>query len=67
MNASVEGETLVMKRDVNLGCAVALGEGGLGGLIVPVIKNAGGLNLTGIGPVLAGSGRTRPQQETQAG
>jgi 2-oxoglutarate dehydrogenase E2 component (dihydrolipoamide succinyltransferase) len=48
INASVEGESVVYKRDINLGCAVALGKDGLDGLIVPVIKNAGGLNLGGI-------------------
>ncbi len=45
INASVEGENLIMKRDVNLGCAVALGTTGL---IVPVIKNADQLSFTGI-------------------
>ncbi len=48
INASVDGDTIVYKRDVNLGCAVALGKDGLDGLIVPVMKNAGSLNLTGI-------------------
>ncbi|HMO17902.1 MAG TPA: dihydrolipoamide acetyltransferase family protein [Oligoflexia bacterium] len=48
INATVDGESLVIKRDINLGCAVALGEDGLGGLIVPNIKNAGSLNFTGI-------------------
>lgn len=48
VNSSVEGDAIVYKRDINLGCAVALGKGGLEGLIVPVIKNAGALNLAGI-------------------
>jgi len=48
INASVDGNNLVLKRDINLGCAVALGKEGLDGLIVPVIKNAGSLNLAGI-------------------
>lgn len=48
INASIEGDNLIIKRDINLGCAVALGEGGLDGLIVPNIKNAGSLNFTGI-------------------
>lgn len=48
INASIEGDNLIIKRDINLGCAVALGEGGLDGLIVPNIKNAGALNFTGI-------------------
>ncbi len=46
VNAEVRGEQIVMKKYVNLGVAVAL-EGGQG-LIVPVIKNAEGLNLLGI-------------------
>lgn len=48
INASIEGDNLVIKRDINLGCAVALGDDGLGGLIVPNIKNAGSLNFAGI-------------------
>ena len=48
INASVDGHNLVLKKDINLGCAVALGKEGLDGLIVPVIKNAGALNLAGI-------------------
>jgi 2-oxoglutarate dehydrogenase E2 component (dihydrolipoamide succinyltransferase) len=44
INASVDGNNLIIKRDINLGCAVALGKEGLDGLIVPVIKNAGQLN-----------------------
>lgn len=48
INASIEGDNLIIKRDINLGCAVALGDDGLGGLIVPNIKNAGSLNFAGI-------------------
>lgn len=48
INSSIDGDNLVYKRDINLGCAVALGEDGLGGLIVPNIKNAGSLNFLGI-------------------
>ena len=48
INASVDGTNLIIKRDINLGCAVALGKEGLDGLIVPVIKNAGQLNLAGL-------------------
>jgi 2-oxoglutarate dehydrogenase E2 component (dihydrolipoamide succinyltransferase) len=46
VNAEIRGEQIVTKKYVNLGIAVAL-EGGKG-LIVPVIKNAEGLNLLGI-------------------
>ena len=45
VNASIEGDNIVLKKNVNLGCAVALGNTGL---IVPVIKNADVLSLTGI-------------------
>ncbi len=48
MNSSVHGEEIHMKRDINYGIAVALGESGSGGLIVPVIKNAGEMNLHGL-------------------
>lgn len=48
LNSSVEGENILLKRDINYGLAVALGEAGSGGLIVPVIKNAGEMNLMGL-------------------
>jgi len=46
VNAEIRGEQIVTKKYINVGVAVAL-EGGKG-LIVPVIKNAEGLNLLGI-------------------
>ncbi len=48
INSSVDGDEIIVKRDINFGLAVALGEGGKGGLIVPVIKNAHELNLSGL-------------------
>lgn len=48
VNSSVDGESIVVKRDINYGIAVALGESGTGGLIVPVIKNAGDMNILGL-------------------
>ncbi|MGF1671006.1 MAG: 2-oxoglutarate dehydrogenase, E2 component, dihydrolipoamide succinyltransferase [Balneolaceae bacterium] len=48
INSSVDGDEIIVKRDINFGIAVALGEGGKGGLIVPVIKNAHELNLSGL-------------------
>jgi 2-oxoglutarate dehydrogenase E2 component (dihydrolipoamide succinyltransferase) len=48
MNSSVDGDSILLKRDINYGIAVALGESGSGGLIVPVIKNAGEMNLQGL-------------------
>lgn len=44
VNASVEGENIVYKHDYNLGIAVALDWG----LIVPVIKQADALSITGL-------------------
>jgi 2-oxoglutarate dehydrogenase E2 component (dihydrolipoamide succinyltransferase) len=51
VNAEIRGDQIVAKRYVNLGIAVAL-EGGRG-LIVPVIKNAEGLNLLGMARAIA--------------
>jgi 2-oxoglutarate dehydrogenase E2 component (dihydrolipoamide succinyltransferase) len=45
INASVDGDKIIIKRRINLGIAVALPENNL---IVPNIKDAGSLNLTGI-------------------
>ena len=44
LNASVDGDTIVYHRDVNLGMAVALDWG----LIVPVIRNADEKNILGL-------------------
>lgn len=50
INSSVdtENDEIIVKRDINFGLAVALGKGGEGGLIVPVIKNAEDKNLVGL-------------------
>ncbi|MDI3526648.1 MAG: hypothetical protein PWR03_831 [Tenuifilum sp.] len=45
LNSSVDGDNIILKRDVNLGIATALPNGNL---IVPVIKRAETLNLTGL-------------------
>lgn len=45
VNSSVDGNNIVMKKDINLGCAVAVPGNGL---VVPVIKSADSLNITGI-------------------
>jgi len=49
-NATWTDEGVIIKRHYNLGMATALpvDKYGMGGLIVPVIKNAGDLNLLGI-------------------
>jgi len=44
VNASLEGSSIVLKKDINLGIAVALEWG----LIVPVIKNAEEKNILGL-------------------
>ena len=45
INISVDGTTIIVKKNVNIGLAVALPDGNL---IVPVIKNADEKNLTGL-------------------
>lgn len=45
INCSVEGEKIILKKDINIGMATALPSGSL---IVPVIKNADYLNLVGL-------------------
>lgn len=45
VNASIDGDNIVVKKDINLGCAVAVPGNGL---VVPVIKNADSLNITGL-------------------
>jgi 2-oxoglutarate dehydrogenase E2 component (dihydrolipoamide succinyltransferase) len=45
INSSVDGDRIVIKKDINIGMATAMPSGNL---IVPVIKNADQLNLTGL-------------------
>ncbi|MBT8259604.1 MAG: 2-oxo acid dehydrogenase subunit E2 [Bacteroidia bacterium] len=45
LNISVEGDKIIVKKNINLGMATALADGNL---IVPVIKNADQLNLVGM-------------------
>jgi 2-oxoglutarate dehydrogenase E2 component (dihydrolipoamide succinyltransferase) len=45
LNSSVEGDKIIIKKDINIGMATALPTGNL---IVPVIKNADQLNLVGL-------------------
>jgi 2-oxoglutarate dehydrogenase E2 component (dihydrolipoamide succinyltransferase) len=44
VNASIDGDNIVYKKDINLGIAVALEQG----LIVPVVRNADEKNLVGL-------------------
>jgi 2-oxoglutarate dehydrogenase E2 component (dihydrolipoamide succinyltransferase) len=45
INSSVDGNRIIVKKDINIGMATALPSGNL---IVPVIKNAEQLNLVGL-------------------
>lgn len=45
VNASIDGDNIVFKKDINLGCAVAVPGNGL---VVPVVKGVDNLNLTGL-------------------
>lgn len=45
LNSSVEGDRIVVKKDINIGMATALPNGNL---IVPVIRSADQLNLVGL-------------------
>jgi 2-oxoglutarate dehydrogenase E2 component (dihydrolipoamide succinyltransferase) len=49
MNISVDGDTVIKKKNINIGMAAALPDGNL---IVPVIKNADQLNLVGMAKVI---------------
>jgi 2-oxoglutarate dehydrogenase E2 component (dihydrolipoamide succinyltransferase) len=45
INSSLDGDNIIVKKDINIGMATALPTGNL---IVPVIKNADQLNLVGL-------------------
>ena len=45
LNISVDGENIILKKNINIGMATVLPDGNL---IVPVIKNANEKNLTGL-------------------
>jgi len=49
INASIDGDNVIYKKDINLGVAVALDDG----LIVPVVKNADEKNLLGLSRAIA--------------
>jgi 2-oxoglutarate dehydrogenase E2 component (dihydrolipoamide succinyltransferase) len=68
VNASLDGDNIVYKKDINLGIAVALDNG----LIVPVIRNADEKNLLGLSRAIndiAARARTKKlnPEEVQAG
>ncbi len=69
LNSSVEGDKIIIKKDINIGMATALPTGNL---IVPVIRNADQLNTVGITKQvnnLANAARTRKlrPEDTQGG
>lgn len=49
VNIQVDGDKIIKKKDINIGIAVALPSGNL---IVPVIRNADQLNLSGLAKVV---------------
>ena len=69
INSSVDGDRIIIKKDINLGMATALPNGNL---IVPVIRNADQFNLVGLTKQVnslaenARNNKLRPE-ETQGG
>ena len=69
INSSVDGERIIIKKDINIGMATAMPSGNL---IVPVIRNADYLNLVGLSKQVnamadnARNNRLRPD-DTQGG
>lgn len=67
LNSSVDGDRIVVKKDIHIGMATALPNGNL---IVPVIKNADQLNLVGLAKQVnsladaARTGKLRPDDTT---
>jgi 2-oxoglutarate dehydrogenase E2 component (dihydrolipoamide succinyltransferase) len=60
INCSIDGTRIIVKKDINVGIAAALPTGNL---IVPVIKNAGFLNLAGLAKTVNDlAGRARLNQ-----
>ncbi len=69
INSSVEENRIIIKKDIHIGMAAAMPNGNL---IVPVIKNADGLNLVGLAKQVNGlaenarNNKLRPE-DTQGG
>jgi 2-oxoglutarate dehydrogenase E2 component (dihydrolipoamide succinyltransferase) len=67
LSSSIDGDKIIIKKDLNIGMATALPSGNL---IVPVIKNADQLNLTGLCKQVNGlanaarSGKLKPDDTT---
>ncbi len=62
VNASVQGSDIALKHFVNLGIAVAMDDGGL---IVPVVKQADTLNVTGLARSIADLARRARSRRLQ--
>ena len=69
INSSVDGDRIIIKKDINIGMATAMPSGNL---IVPIIKNADYLNLVGLSKSVnqlannARNGKLKPD-DTQGG
>ncbi len=67
LSSSIDGDKIIIKKDLNIGMATALPSGNL---IVPVIKNADQLNLVGLTKQVNGlanaarTGRLKPDDTT---
>lgn len=67
LSSSVEGDNIIVKKDIGIGMATALPSGNL---IVPVIKNADQLNLVGLAKQVNGlanaarTGKLKPDDTT---
>ena len=63
LSSSVDGDKIIIKKDLNIGMATALPNGNL---IVPVIKNADQLNLAGLTKQVNGLGQCSPYRKIKA-
>ncbi len=62
LNASVEGDKIVLKKDYHVGIAVAIGNKGL---LAPVIRNAGDYNVVGLARTAANIAERARNKELQ--
>lgn len=62
LNASVEGDKIVQKKNYHIGIAVAIGNKGL---LAPVIRNAGDLNVSGLARKMADTAKRARSKQLQ--
>jgi 2-oxoglutarate dehydrogenase E2 component (dihydrolipoamide succinyltransferase) len=62
LNASVEGDKIVIKKDYHVGVAVAIGNKGL---LAPVVRNAGDYSVTGLARKAANMAERARNKELQ--